>query len=76
MAVDNRGDVGLESLPDVGKIAGMLGAYAKLEPDGRRTRVGRDREVELNRGIGPLRGLFEVPIRSYRDAASRSARRG
>ena len=67
MAVDNRGDGRLESMPDVGEIAGMLGADTKLEPDGRRTRVGRDREVKLNRRISPLRGFFEIPIRSYRD---------
>ena len=67
MAVDNRSDGGLEVLPDVGEIAGMLGADAKLEPDGRRTRVGRDREMKLNGDISPLRGFFEVSIRSDRD---------
>ena len=67
MAVDNRGDGGLQMLPDVGEIAGMLGADAKLEPDGRRTRVGRDREMKLNGGISPLGGLLEIPIRGYRD---------
>ena len=67
MAVDNRGDGGLESMPDVGEVAGMLGSYAKLEPYGRRTCVGRDREVKLNGRVSPLGGLIEIPIRGYRD---------
>ena len=67
MAVDNRGDGGLESMPDVGEVAGMLGSYAKLEPYGRRTCLGRDREVKLNGRISPLGGLIEIPIRGDRD---------
>jgi hypothetical protein len=63
MAVDNCGDGVLESLPDVRDVAGMLGTYAKLEPDWRRTCVGRDGEVKVNGGISPFARLIQIPIR-------------